>query len=241
MQCILWGENVRMVWGMSVFCEVWACEVRSLYMNSEFEVEGVRLKVWSLKSLCQVEGLRCEAFCEVKGMRLEMWSWRLKVWSMRFVCWVEGLKSTVWSVKFFVKGWRYLYVKSKVWSLRFDEVGGLSFEHSFCEVWSLRLQRYLWALTFEHSLWGLTIHHSLWNIKFELSWLFVKSKVWTFNTLCEVWALNIMFKVWGLRSEAYEGLWGFVKHCEVCETLWMWVCEVGGMRCELFELSKCGL
>lgn len=30
-------------------------------------------------------------------------------------------------------------------------------------------------------------------------------------------------------------MWGFMK---VCESLWMWMCEVEGLRCELF---KCGL
>ncbi len=38
-----------------------------------------------------------------------------------------------------------------------------------------------------------------------------------------------MFKVWNLlKSKVFEGLW----------SMWMWMCEVKGLRCELF---KCGL
>jgi hypothetical protein len=44
-------------------------------------------------------------------------------------------------------------------------------------------------------------------------------------------------KVWNiLRFKVCEGLRGFVK---VCEALWVWVCEVRGLRCELFKLFKC--
>jgi hypothetical protein len=200
------------VWVFFVRCEHVKLEVSIWIQSLRLKVWGWRLKHWSLRGLCQVEGMRCEAFCEVKGLRLEMWSRRLKVWGMRFLCQIEGLRSTVWSVKLFAKGWRYLYARSRVWSLKFDEVGGLSFEHFFCEVWGLRLKHFLWGLTFEHSLWGLTIHCSLWSIKFQRSWFFMKFKVWTFNTLCEIWALNITFKVWGL--------WGSAKVCEALWGLW---------------------
>jgi hypothetical protein len=158
-QCILWGESARMVWGMNFFCGVWACEVRSFYMSSKFEVEGVRLKVEGLKFEVSTSSWMSkvgDVKSKVEGMRYEVFvsSWRFEV--------------TIWSVKLFAKGWRYLYARSKVWSLRFHEVAGLSFEHSFCEVWSLRLEHFLWGLTFELSFWGLTIHCSLWSIKLSV-------------------------------------------------------------------------
>lgn len=133
------------VWMFFVRCEHVRLEVSIWVQSLRLKVWGWRLKVWSSRFLCQLKGLRCEAFYEVKGLRLEMWSRRLKVWGMKFLCQVEGLRSMVWSVKLFAKGWRYLYVRSKVWSLRSNEVGALSFEHFFCEVWGLRLECSLWV------------------------------------------------------------------------------------------------
>lgn len=161
---------MSIVWGMSVFCEVWACEVRGLSMR--LEVRGWRSKVWGWRSLCQVEGMRFEAFYKVKGQRCE-----LKVEGMKSTVYVSSQTSRINNLK-----GETLYQKLEV-SLcnvkgqRFYEGGGMNFKCYLCEVQGLRLKHFVWGLTSEHSLWGSNIHCSLWNLKFEHSWFFVKFKV----------------------------------------------------------------
>jgi hypothetical protein len=133
MQCILWCESVNIFYETRVWAwfEVWVFFVRCEHVRLKVSLWGQSLrlkvwgwssKVWNLKYLCQIEGLRCEARCEIKGLRLEVWNWRLKVWSIRYMCQVGGLKATVWNVKLFVKGWRYLCARSEVRGLTKLEV-----------------------------------------------------------------------------------------------------------------------
>ncbi len=99
-ECFLWGESVSMVWSTSVFCEVWACEVKGFSMRSEFEVEGVRLKF---------EGLKFEI--SMSSPRSKVWGWTSKVWSLKSLCQVQGLRCEGELRRFEV--WNF-YVKSKV-------------------------------------------------------------------------------------------------------------------------------
>lgn len=202
-QCILWGENVSVFYEVKMWTwfEVWVFFVRCEHVRLKvslrghslrLKVWGWSLKVWSLKSLCQVQGLRCEAHYEVKGLRLEVWSWRSKVEGMRYEVFVSswrfeinGLKCEVLCQRLEVslckvKGWRYLCARSKA--------GGIFVWGQRSKVW-WRFE--LWKL----SLWGMRfkvkaffLRFNIWAffVKFDCSLLFVKSKDWTFMAFYEV-------------------------------------------------------
>lgn len=68
-ECSLWSESVNTIWGVNIFCEVRACEVKGLFVKSE---------VWGWR--CEVKGLRFEV--SMSSPRLDVRSWRSKVWGL---------------------------------------------------------------------------------------------------------------------------------------------------------------